>query len=90
MSAVQTVKSATVTYGRDLAQLPSRLKRRAFRIETFDEMRLSADIASHNGFKRVSAERRLVECSRRFGSLRTASIYTFIGSSKLSWASIKT
>ena len=54
VATAELIKSGIVEYGSDLAGLPARLRRRAFKRETYEEMRISADIASHNGMKRVS------------------------------------
>lgn len=47
------VTSAARDYFQGLTHLPSRLKRRAFKTETYEEMRISAHVASENPMKRV-------------------------------------
>ncbi|KAK9807298.1 hypothetical protein WJX73_009582 [Symbiochloris irregularis] len=46
------LRDSAVTYGQDLKQLPYRLRHRAFKTETYEEMRASADLASKNPMKR--------------------------------------
>lgn len=48
------VASAAKSYFHDIAHLPSRLQRRAFKTESYEEMRISAQVASENPMKRVS------------------------------------
>lgn len=52
-SAAGAARSAVKTYVQDLRHLPSRLQRRAFKTETYEEMLLSAQIASKNEMKRT-------------------------------------
>lgn len=52
MATAVRLKEAVKDYGDDLRQLPSRLRQRAFKTETYEEMRASADLSSQNNMVR--------------------------------------